>query len=118
MTKESCENVYWESWNIEWRKEIWDYEAAQKNFYNDPLHWSNNKRRRHGLPALRGNINQERSKHFRSFRPSVRLFNLIADATSEQISTNLQGSEYYCKFVEAKEVAKGDFPYNYYFKIE
>ena len=46
MTKESCENVYWESWNIEWRKEIWDYEAAQKNFYNDPLHWSNNKRRR------------------------------------------------------------------------
>lgn len=100
------------------KKEIEDYEAAKRSFYNNPLHWNNNKRRRHGFPALRGNINRERSKRFRSFRPSTELFNLIDDEVSKALSADFLRSEYYKNFVEEKVVVKGDHPYAYYLEIE
>lgn len=34
------------------RKEEQKYLQKKENFYNNPLHWSNNRRRRHGFPVL------------------------------------------------------------------
>lgn len=34
------------------KEEKEEYERNKNAFYADPIHWSNNKRRRHGLPVL------------------------------------------------------------------
>nr|DAE65158.1 MAG TPA: hypothetical protein [Bacteriophage sp.] len=39
------------------KEEKEEYERNKNAFYADPIHWSNNKRRRHGLPVLRGIVN-------------------------------------------------------------
>ena len=40
-------------------KEALALERIIKNFRNDPNHWSNNKRRMHGLPLLRKHSNRK-----------------------------------------------------------
>ena len=55
------------------------------NYINDwranPLHWTNNKRRNHGLPSLRGKLNNKKR-----FNPSKHiLFNLF----EEYMTSNL-----------------------------
>ena len=39
------------------RQEKEEYEKKRAEYYANPLHWDNNKRRRCGLPVLRGKIN-------------------------------------------------------------
>lgn len=34
------------------REELEEYKRKRKSFYDNPVHWDNNKRRRHGLPTL------------------------------------------------------------------
>ena len=43
------------------RKEKEDYEKKKKDFCDNPLHWDNNKRKRHHLPVLRGSTNKNRA---------------------------------------------------------
>lgn len=46
-------------------KKEWDeYKAARNKFYSNPIHWSNNKRKRNGLAVLRGQCNKTRLKDF------------------------------------------------------
>lgn len=90
-------------------KEKENYEIAKKKFYDDPLHWSNNKRRRHGLHVLRGNVNKYRSKTFRSFMPSIRFFSLVEDTVNEILGSKLESGEYFNKFVAAKDLSGGDY---------
>lgn len=40
------------------REELEEHRRKKKAFYANPIHWDNNKRRRHGLPVLRGRINK------------------------------------------------------------
>lgn len=46
------------------REELGEYRRKKKAFYDNPIHWNNNKRRRHGLPVLRGSVNKYRSKEY------------------------------------------------------
>lgn len=90
------------------KEEKEEYERNKNAFYADPIHWSNNKRRRHGLPALRGNINRYRSKTYPAFRPTVKFFGLLDDIVSETLENNFKKNEYFNSFVEAKDFAIGD----------
>ena len=49
------------------REELEGYRRKKKAFYNNPIHWNNNKRKRHGLSVLRGNVNKYRSKECPGF---------------------------------------------------
>jgi len=83
------------------------YEKDKKEFYSNPLHWSNNKRKYAGLPVLRGKINKHRIKKFRSFHPIPRIFFLIEDTIDEMISAQIQKPEFFNSFVEIKNFKKG-----------
>jgi len=83
------------------------YEKDKKEFYSNPLHWSNNKRKYTGLPVLRGKINKHRIKTFRSFRPTPRVFFLIEDTINEIISDQIQKPEFFNSFVEIKNFKEG-----------
>ena len=65
------------------RKEKEDYEKKKKDFYDNPLHWDNNKRKRHHLPVLRGSTNKNRSKRYHSFHPTAHICCLIEDVIDE-----------------------------------
>ena len=68
------------------RQEKEEYEKKRAEFYANPLHWDNNKRRRCGLPVLRGKINKYRSKRYPSFHPSARLMCIIEDTLDEVLT--------------------------------
>lgn len=86
------------------RKEKEEYEKRKAAFYNNPLHWSNNKRRMHGLHALRGSINKCRSKRYPSYRPTAHLFCTIEDMLDEIISSELSSNKFFNNFVEFKSL--------------
>lgn len=90
------------------RKEKEDYEKKKRSFYNNPLHWSNNKRRRHHLPVLRGNINKHRSKSYPSFHPTARICCMIEDVIDEVLTDNMKNNEFFGKFVDVKNIGVGD----------
>ena len=90
------------------RQEKEDYEKKRAEFYNNPLHWDNNKRRRYGLPVLRGKANKYRSKRYPSFRPTAHFFCLIEDIIEETITNKLNINEFFGQFVEMKDVIHGD----------
>ena len=90
------------------RKEKEDYEKKKKDFYDNPLHWSNNKRRRHGLPVLRGKINKYRSKRYPSFHPTARLMCIIEDTIDEVLTDGFKNNKFFDKFVDIKDMALGD----------
>lgn len=90
------------------RKEKEDYEQRKSEFYNNPIHWSNNKRRRYGLPTLRGRVNKCRSKRYPSFRPTARFFCLIEDVIEETLTDKFKSNEFFNKFVDYKDLALGD----------
>ena len=71
-------------------EEIREYQKKKKEFYNNPLHWNNNMRRRHGLPVLRGKINKYRSKRYPAFHPTAELFCLLDDVVSKEVERNLE----------------------------
>ena len=96
------------------RKEKEEYEIKKKAFYDNPLHWSNNKRKMHGLPVLRGRLNKCRSKKFPSFKPTQRVFFLIEDIIEETLCENLKEDKFFNKFVDVKNVRLGEQNTFYY----
>lgn len=89
-------------------KEKEDYEKKKKDFYDNPLHWDNNKRRRHNLPVLRGSINKYRSKRYPSFHPTARICCLIEDVIDEVLTDNMKNNEFLGQFVDVKDLGIGD----------
>lgn len=90
------------------KEEKEEYERNKNTFYADPIHWNNNKRRRHGLSVLRGDVNKYRSKTYPAFRPTVKFFGLLDDIVAETIENNFKNNEYFNSFVEVKDLAVGD----------
>lgn len=90
------------------KEEKEEYERNKNAFYADPIHWNNNKRRRHGLHALRGDINKYRSKIYPAFHPSVKFFGLLDDIITETLVDKFKNNEYFNSFVEVKDLAVGD----------
>lgn len=90
------------------REELEEYRRKKKAFYNNPIHWNNNKRRRHGLPVLRGSVNKCRLKEYPGFHPSVRFFGRLDDIITEKLEDNFKNNEYFNSFVEEKDLAVGD----------
>lgn len=90
------------------RKEKEDYEKKKTDFYNNPLHWSNNKRKRHHLPVLRGDINKHRSKRYPSFHPTARICCLIEDVMDDILADNFKNNKFFNQFVDTKDLNIGD----------
>lgn len=90
------------------RQEKEEYEKKRTEFYNNPLHWDNNKRRRHGLSVLRGRVNKCRTKRCPSFRPTPRLFYVLEDVIEEALTNKLKSNEFFDKFVDIKDIQVGD----------
>ena len=90
------------------RKEKEDYEKKKKDFYDNPLHWDNNKRRRHHLPALRGSVNKYRSKRYPSFHPTARICCMIEDIIDEVLTDNMKNNEFFGQFVDVKNIGVDD----------
>lgn len=90
------------------KEEKGEYERNKNAFYADPVHWSNNKRRRHGLSVLRGSVNKYRSKTYPAFCPTVKFFGLLDDIITETLENNFKNNEYFNSFVEVKDLAVGD----------
>lgn len=88
------------------REELEEYRRKKKAFYDNPIHWDNNKRRRHGLPVLRGNVNKCRLKEYPGFFPSVRFFCMMEDLFDEILITTMEDN--LNSFVEVKDIAAGD----------
>ena len=88
------------------REELEEYRRKKKAFYDNPIHWNNNKRRRHGLPVLRGDVNKYRSKEYPGFHPSVRFFGMMEDLFDEILITTMEDN--LNSFVEVKDLAVGD----------
>ena len=72
------------------------------------MHWDNNKRRRCGLPVLRGRINKYRSKRYPSFHPTARLMCIIEDTIDEVLADGFKDNKFFEKFVDYKDMALGD----------
>lgn len=89
------------------KEEKEEYERNKNAFYADPIHWSNNKRRRHGLSVLRGDVNKYHSKLYPAFRPTVKFFDLLDDIVAETLENNFKNNEYFNSFVEEKDIAIG-----------
>lgn len=90
------------------QKDCEEYKKRRKSFYANPVHWSNNKRRGHGLPTLRGNANKCRSKVFHSYYISPETFNLMEDILCDAICCGIAGESYFDKFVTTKDLNVGD----------
>ena len=85
-----------------------DYEKKRTEFYNNPLHWDNNKRRRYHLPVLRGSVNKCRTKCYPSFRPTPRLFYTLEDVIEEILTNKLKSNDFFDKFVDYKDLNLGN----------
>ena len=90
------------------RKEKEEYEKVRVEFYNNPLHWDNNKRRRYGLPTLRGNINKNRSKHYPVFHATAYFFALIEDTIDDILGDRFKDNNFFGQFVDIKNLSIGD----------
>ena len=90
------------------KEEKEEYERNKNAFYADPIHWNNNKRRRHGLHALRGDVNKYRSKIYPAFHPTVKFFGLLEDIITETLEDNFKNNKYFNSFVEVKDLVVDD----------
>lgn len=90
------------------RQEKEKYEAKKKEFYDNPLHWSNNKRRMRGLRPLRGAANKNRVKTFPPFKPTPRVFFLIEDIIEETLCEEFKNDKFFNTFVDIKDVTMGE----------
>lgn len=90
------------------RQEKEEYEKKRAEFYANPLHWNNNKRKRHKLPTLRGRTNKCRSKRYPSFHPAARLMCTIEDTIDEVLTDGFKNNKFFEKFVDIKDMALGD----------
>ena len=87
------------------KEEFEEYKRKKKEFYDNPIHWTNNKRRRHGLSVLRGSVNKCRSKRYLSYHPSAILFSTLDDIIVDTLSNKMRIDEYFESFVDYKDVA-------------
>lgn len=91
------------------REELEEYRRKKKAFYDNPIHWNNNKRRRHGLCVLRGSVNKYCTKKYPAFYPFVKFFDRLDDIITEKLEDNFKNNnEYFNSFVEEKDLAVGD----------
>lgn len=88
------------------REELEGYRRKKKAFYDNPIHWDNNKRRKHGLPVLRSDVNKYRLKEYPGFHPSVRFFGMMEDLFDEILITTMEDN--LNSFVEVKDLAVGN----------
>ena len=88
------------------KRDINNYKTRREEFYNNPMHWDNNKRRNAGLPVLRGNLNKYRSKVFRSSVVSSELFDETEMAIDKAFSNYAFSNSYFDKFVEVENAAE------------
>lgn len=84
------------------KQDINNYKIRREEFYNNPVHWDNNKRRHAGLPVLRGDINRCRSKVFRSSILSSELFEETEKEIDNAFSDYMFTSSYFDEFVKAE----------------
>lgn len=90
------------------RKEREEYLQKKEKFYNNPLHWSNNKRRRNGFPTLRGSANQKDRCYFPSFHPTVFLCGILEDIIENKITSEISNSQFFNRFVDYRDLNVGD----------
>ena len=83
------------------KNELAEYRRKKKAFYDNPIHWDNNKRRRYGLPVLRGVFNKNRPKKYSSFHLNELLFRMLDDLIDESLGTMLSNLD---SFVDEKNV--------------
>ena len=90
-------------------EELERYKRERKIFYSKPINWSNNKRKRYGLPVLRGVINRNREKKYRRFHP-IDQFPILFHTLEESIDNILQNQydHFFDSFVDFKDVNLGD----------
>lgn len=88
------------------KQDINNYKTRREEFYNNPMHWDNNKRRNANLPVLRGNLNKYRSKVFRSSVSSSELFKEIEREINKIISNCAFSSSYFDEFVKVEDSAR------------
>ena len=89
---------------LEEEKRKWESDKAE--FEANPVHWSNNKRRRFGMSTLRGSLNKNRITKFHSFKPTPRVFFAIEDIIEELLSQKID--ENFNQFVDVKNMSFGD----------
>lgn len=89
---------------LEEEKRKWEFDKAE--FEANPMHWSNNKRKRFGMPTLRGPINKNRATKFRSFKPTPRVFFMIEDIIDETLPQHL--NKHFNQFVDVKNINCGN----------
>ena len=88
------------------KQDINNYKTKREEFYNNPIHWNNNKRRNAGLPVLRGNLNKYRSKVFRSSVVSSELFKEIEREINKAFSDYAFSNSYFDEFVKVEDSAR------------
>jgi hypothetical protein len=84
------------------KEELEEYRRRKTIFNSNPLHWTNNKRRKHHLPVLRGSINKNRTKKYHGFNISREMYSEFEDAVTDAILYHLSLS-YFENFVSVND---------------
>lgn len=71
-------------------EELENYKKEKKKFYDNPLHWTNGKRRMNGLRPLRGKTNKTRLKKYPQFKLSFITYSLIEDLLNKTLVCNMK----------------------------
>ena len=85
------------------KRDINNYKTKREEFYNNPMHWDNNKRRNAGLPVLRGNLNKYRLKEFLSPVISSELFEETERVIDKVFSNYVFSNSYFDEFVKVED---------------
>lgn len=88
------------------RQEREEYEKKKREFYSNPIHWSNNRRKMHGLSLLRGKINRGRIKEYPKFHSSA-VFYIIEEVIEDVLGDRLSRDEFFDEFVEFNDLNMG-----------
>lgn len=88
------------------KQEVEQIKQQRNKFYNDPIHWSNNKRRRNGLSVLRGDVNRYRSKIFK-FYITIDMFNAFENLVDCHIEDNIR--KLFDSFVDIEKIYFGEY---------
>lgn len=86
------------------RKEKQEYLQKKEKFYNNPLHWTNNKRRRNGLHVLRDSANKKDRHYFPSFHPTVFLFGILEEILEDRLINEISNGQFFNQFVDCKNL--------------
>lgn len=90
------------------KEELKKYEHDKAEFEANPLNWSNNKRRRLGLPTLRSSLNKNRKTKFHSFKPTPRIFFALEETIEELLPQRLEDN--FAQFADVRDINLGE-PY-------